>query len=544
MLHYFRKLRLSIKLVLLICVASMLPLLVENILIISRVHQEYYATAGQRVATVAGLVADSPHVQELLLRPDRVDFAEVDTYLTTLSHVSQVRFIVIINMQSIRVYHPQGDKIGKPVVGGDETPVLEGKTYLSSARGTFGPSLRGFRPIYGPDGAQIGAVIVGKLRDTIDNTIYNLNRPILLSLFCALLLGVVLAVHFARSIKDILLGLEPAEIATLLEERNAVLRTVREGIVAVNADACITLVNDAGLEVLRKSGINGPLLGHPVRKVIPGTRLDQIMLSGQAEFDCEQHINDTIVLTNRVPLRVNNTIIGAIATFRDMTEIRKMAEELTGVNRYVNALRSQSHEFLNKLHVIYGLLENGHHKELSDYLKDIIGIRQEEHEVIHHSIKDPVVAGFLSSKFSRAREMGTQLTFHFRGVLPALQQPSRAHALVTILGNLIDNGLEAVQHSPQKKLDIFFHFNGGGSIGLKVRDTGTGMEPEMVPQIFTKGWSSKGSQRGIGLYLVLAAIHELNGTIEVDTALGQGACFHVHVPAPPKARKTNAEDTA
>lgn len=526
---FFRyKLRLRTRLLLLLCTAAMLPLLLENILIIARVQQEYYSTAGQRVTTVAGLVAESPKVQQLLLDPDGSNKQDVYEYLDTLGQVSQVRFIVLINMQGIRLYHPLRERIGKPMMGGDEAPVLMGKAYLSSAEGTFGFSLRSFQPIFGPDGVQLGAVVVGKLRDSIDETIANLNRPIIITLILSLLGSMTLAALFAANIKKALLGLEPEEIAKRLEERNAVLSTVREGIVAVNVQGDITLINAAGEEVLRKSGVPIPALGQPVRDAIPGTRLDQVVATGQAEFDCEQHINGTVILTNRVPLKVNGVTIGAIATFRDMTEVRKMAEELTGVNRYVDALRSKSHEFLNKLHVIYGTLENGHYKELSAYLKKLIGTHQRERQTIQHNIKDPVLAGFLDSKFSRAREMGAELTFRMRGVLPPLKE--KVHALVTILGNLIDNGLEAVQDSPQKELHLDFHFQADGAIILKVRDTGLGLDPELAPRIFTKGWSLKGEHRGMGLYLVLAAVHQCDGTIEVETSPGQGCRFLVRLP--------------
>ncbi|WP_392559608.1 PAS domain-containing protein [Orbus mooreae] len=200
--------------------------------------------------------------------------------------------------------------------------------------------------------------MVGQTVNKIEYLASRTNQPILLTLIVSLLIAISLAVWFSKSIKNILLGLEPFEMATLFEEINAIISTVKEGILVMNKDGIITQINDEAIRILRITEPRNKILNSNVQQIIPNTRLYDVMLTGESEYDREQNINDVVILTNRTPLFVNGKLSGAIASFRDMTEIRQLAENLTGVNRYADALRSQSHEFNNKLHVIYGLAFN------------------------------------------------------------------------------------------------------------------------------------------------------------------------------------------
>jgi len=342
-------------------------------------------------------------------------------------------------------------------------------------------------------------------------------------------------VRLSRTIKKILFGLEPHQIARLLEERNAILRTTREGIIAVNKDGTLVLVNEMAEKILRSAGVFGPLEGQPVQSAIPGTRLDAVVREGRPEYDQEQNINSCVVLTNRVPILVQGEIIGAVATFRDMTDVRAQAERLTGLSNYVEALRSRSHEYLNKLHVISGLLRNGRHAELDTYLERIIGSKKRETSSIAALVKDPIVAGFLESKFSRAHELGVTLSIEGTGVLPPLSAKG-AHALVTVVGNLIDNAFDAVIYAGEKRIALhlesdFAPASSAGQLVIQVADTGRGIADEHQEKIFSKGFSTKGSNRGIGLYMLLLTLDEVDGSVEIDSKLGHGSVFTVRFPA-------------
>lgn len=525
----FHHLKLKTKLIILICFVFALAVIAENIYIIRIVNNQYYNNASQHVANVADLIATSPEIIDSIEHPTPQNLARIQTYTEQARRLSQVEFITIFDMNGMRFSHPDKDKIGKMIVGGDGEQALKGQSYISTAKGTLGVSIRAFRPIYARDNTQIGALMVGQTVNKIEHLASRTSQPILFTLVISLIVAVALALWFSKSIKTILLGLEPFEMVKLFEERDAIIRTVKEGIIVINRDSQITQINDEAIRILRIKQRKETIIDRDVRQIIPNTRLQDVMLSGESEYDREQNINGIVILTSRTPLFVNGELIGAIASFRDMTEIRQLAENLTGVNRYADALRSQSHEFNNKLHVIYGLAFNDNNHELIDYLEKLMGTQAQESEQISQSIHDPIIAGFLNSKFSRARELGVTLDFYTQGQLHSIGDSSTAHKLVTILGNLIDNGLDAVQFLDHKHITIKLEIDDHNFI-IEVKDNGQGIAKEHSQQIFTKGYSTKGDNRGFGLYLVLASVDELNGHIELRESDTQGACFTVLIP--------------
>lgn len=181
--------------------------------------------------------------------------------------------------------------------GGDGDRVLHGQTYLSSAKGSLGLSLRAFRPVINAKHQQTGAVVVGLMSSNITRSVARVNQPIMSALTLALLVGIVLAVVLANSIKKILFGLEPVAIARLLEERNPLLESVREGILAIDQDARLTVINSEAKRILKLAGIPTDILGHKVDEFIPQTRLPGILVFGEPELDYELDINVIAILT-------------------------------------------------------------------------------------------------------------------------------------------------------------------------------------------------------------------------------------------------------
>lgn len=520
---------LRLQITLLVVVVLILPLIAANIRISHDIDDRFHHYAGQKAENIARVVAESPVVIDGLDNPVAGSQQKMRKYTQEIQEVTDVEFIVILDTQGLRLIHPDADKIGKPMEGGDGDRVLHGQTYLSSAKGSLGLSLRAFRPVINAKHQQTGAVVVGLMSSNITRSVARVNQPIMSALTLALLVGIALAVVLANSIKKILFGLEPVAIARLLEERNALLESVREGILAIDQDARLTVINSEAKRILKLAGIPTDILGHKVDEFIPQTRLPEILVSGEPELDYELDINGIAILTNRVPLYVNGVISGAIATFRDMSEVRQMAEELTGVNRYVEALRSSAHEFLNKLHVINGLAHSNHHHALTSYLAEIIHDNQDEQETVHQVVRDPVLAAFLVSKFSRARELGVRFTLDISEPLPEIGDPKIAHQLVTLLGNLIDNGLDAVQTMDNKEVTLRIAVL-NEDWEMEISDTGPGITPEKIPEIFRRGYSTKGENRGIGLFLVSAVLDKLNGSMDVSGRPGQGMHFLIKIP--------------
>ncbi|MCX9039662.1 PAS domain-containing protein, partial [Citrobacter portucalensis] len=364
LLILFRQQPLRVQIIFLIVFVLALPLIVANIQISKDNDDRLREQANEKAQMVANSIASSRQVVESLSNPTHQSRQEAQDFSHLIQKVAGVEFIVVIDMNAVRISHPDPAKVGKQMVGNDEGRVLKGEAYFSSAQGSLGLSQRAFVPIFDGSGHQVGAVVVGILTSSIDKAAARVNQSILSALTLALLIGVVLAVLLSNSIKKTLFGLEPLEIARQLGERNAVLESVREGIVAIDSDGRLVVVNNEAKRILSLAGILDNLLGHKVDEYIPHTRLSDILISGEPEFDREQDLNGIRILTNRIPLYANGEVVGAIATFRDMSEISKLAEELTGVNRYVEALRSSAHEFLNKLHVINGLVHSNNRQAL------------------------------------------------------------------------------------------------------------------------------------------------------------------------------------
>ncbi len=514
------------------------PVVLLNIHVHYLIDSEYRNVAGDQAMNVATITAEMPRVKRFM-QGERALLPELGQELDMLADASQVKFIVLIDMNGIRAFHPVRENIGLHVEGGDAGDGLMGKSYISFAQGTFGYSLRAFQPIWSDDGKQIGVVIVGIMSDAIERTIARFMAPVWPGLFVLLLVALLVAVLFSRSITRILHGLEPEEIARRLEERVAMLSTVREGIVAVNTRARITLVNAEATRILNAAGVHGDFIGKPVDEVVPNSRLNEIIASGRAEYDNEQDLHGTVILTNRTPILVNGSLVGAIATFRDMTEVRRLAEDLTGVNRYVDALRTQSHEFLNRLHVIYGLVQKGKYAALSTYLSNLIGMRLKDNAAIASGVRDAVIAGFLSSKFTKARELGVQVEFEIEGELEELYDPKLRNGLVTVLGNVIDNGLDAMAEADKKHMAVAFTVD-DENIWIRITDSGEGIPAELMNSVFTRNFSTKGAGRGIGLYLVLLTVNSLGGTLEMDSVPQRGTSVTVQLPrtAPPLTSPT------
>lgn len=315
----------------------------------------------------------------------------------------------------------------------------------------------------------------------------------------------------------------------MLEERSTMLQSVREGILAIDKDSCITLVNAEALRLFNQAGISGDPVGKKVTDCIPYTRMEIVLNTGCAEFDQELNLFGITLVTNVIPLCVNGKNVGAISTFRDKTELKQMAEELTGVRLYAEALRAQAHEFMNKLHVILGMVHMEYYDQLSMYISRIAHQHQSDVGFIARHIKDPVLAGFILGKMSYAREVGAKLVLFEESFLPEPADPEMIHELVTVFGNLVDNALEAVVDSPLKRIDVNFSYEDGVII-LEVSDTGPGINHELKRQIFSKGYSTKGPNRGLGLYLVKRSLEKLNGSIEIDSEEGQGTQFKVSLP--------------
>ncbi len=439
-------------------------------------------------------------------------------------------FVVITDMNRRRYSHPNASLLGKIFVGDDILPALQGRESQAINVGTLGRALRIFTPVYDNAQHQIGVITIGISLAAVQTIVNNSHWSLLWTALIGSAVGGLGTWLLVNALKRIMLGFEPHEIARLFEERNAMLQSVKEGIIAVNANAQITLINDEAKRLFRQHGPWENLLLDAASKYWPAQLyLQDVLDTGRPQRDRESHINGSVLLTNTVPVIVNDRIVGAIATFRDKTEMSQLLARLSGMSTYADTLRVQSHEFMNKLHVILGMLHLKSYQALETYILKTASNYQNEVGALIRMVKSPVIAGFLLGKINRARDLDISLTITDDSWLPDTDDNETTTCLITVLGNLIENAMDALSGYDNGTITVSFHFH-DDMLHCTASDDGPGIGPDVQDHIYRRGFSTKGSGRGIGLYLAKQGVEKLGGGIEFESEPGVFTQFTITLP--------------
>ena len=216
-------------------------------------------------------------------------------------------------------------------------------------------------------------------------------------------------------------------------------------------------------------------------------------------------------------------------TLRDRTELDALARELDGARSTTDALRAQAHEFSNRMHTVAGLLELGHADEALQFIsgaserRDALAARLEE------QVGEPAVAALLLAKSSAAAERGVELRSAERSDLPR-GCGADVEALVTVVGNLVDNAVE-VLGGQGGWVEVAVTAEDEGVL-VEVRDSGPGVDAELVDEVFRHGFTTKvaqsGGVRGLGLALTRQACVTRGGWVDVRN--DGGAVFTALLP--------------
>lgn len=254
---------------------------------------------------------------------------------------------------------------------------------------------------------NIGYVVTGYSDEIVNNSTIDAVLFLLSMTLLGLIVGIWGAIYLAQRIKRVLFGYEPEEIARMLQERDVILNSVREGIININSNGCITLVNSEAQLLLKQAGIEGvnELFGKSAKDVLKRVPLDDIIKEGKTLVDASVKMGNTVFIITAVPLLDDKNIIGAVITFRKKSVVEEMANQLTGFKNYATALRAQTHEFMNKMHVIMGLIDMKAYDELKNFTQEIAYNRQSEVSYVVTRLKDITLSGFILGKISRSREL-------------------------------------------------------------------------------------------------------------------------------------------
>jgi sensor histidine kinase regulating citrate/malate metabolism len=385
-------------------------------------------------------------------------------------------------------------------------------------------------PILAPRGAEpLGFVAVQRPYPGVLDGLAEAAPNLLTYLGLASALGIGGSLLLARRVKRQTLGLEPVEIAGLVEHRDAMLHGIREGILGLDLRGRVTLVNDEAIRLLR---IPGDAVGRTLADLHVGEEMRDALLSGDVERDRAVATAGRVLVVNRLPIASHGRRIGSVTTLRDRTELLELRRELDLTRHVTDTLRAQAHEFSNRLHTIAGLIELGEAEEAVRFVHRISSSRSELTDAVMTAVRDPSVAALLIAKASQAAELGVELRIAPDSALPVLEADLSGD-VATVVGNLVDNAMDAASTAAQRWVEVGLGVV-DGDVDIVVRDSGPGVPPGMEREVFRRGVSTKhgpSGERGIGLSLVHLVCTRRGG--EVAASSEGGSTFTARLPAGP-----------
>ncbi|MFE7778784.1 ATP-binding protein [Streptomyces sp. NPDC057445] len=481
--------------------------------------------AMRRALAIAETTA-SPQVADDLLASRPSADGPVQREAERIRLAAGAEYVVIMDTRGVRWSHTDPRNIGG-VVSTDPRQALAGHHVMEIDSGTLGRSARGKVPLRDDGGKIIGAVSVGIEYDSVRDRLLAAIPGLLAYAGGALAAGALAAYMISRRLQRQTHDLAFSDISSLLAEREAMLHGIREGVVALDRSGRIRLTND---EAQRLLGLGPEAVGQPLEEVLgPGRTTD--VLSGRVTGeDLVTVRGHRVLIANRMPTDDG----GAVATLRDRTELEQLGRELDSTRGLIDALRAQDHEHANRMHTLLGLLELELHEEAAEFVTEVVGVHRATAEQVTEKIHDPLLASLLVGKATVAAERGVSLR-----IAPGTLLPDRLvdpRGLVTVVGNLVDNALDAAAGSEDPRIGIELRGE-GRTVVLRVADSGPGVPAEQRELIFTEGWSTKElpahGKRGLGLALVRRFAERQGGSVRVAESgadMGGGAEFTVVLP--------------
>lgn len=507
-----------------------------------------YDEAGRRMAAVATAVADNPLVLDAAGAADPT--ALLQPYALKVMADADADFITIMAPDRTRWTHPREEELGKPYIGSIDA-ALQGRVFTEMTAGTLGPSVRTIAPVKDADGTVRALVAAGVTVRTVDIAVSG-RLPALVAIGLALLAGGSVASWLlGRYLRQVTRGWGPEQLAQLFAYYESVLHSVREGVILIDPKGKVVMYNDQAAVLLGLAPLSSDVGGASAdggRQEAPSLAelpldpsLRELFESGRTALD-EIHLTGSrILVVNQGPAvgpgpaggRATPDVYGTVATIRDRTEIESLGSELETMRTLSDALRAQTHEHANRLHTIVSLMELGRGPEALDFATQDLELSQRLTDDVVSSIDEPVLGALIMGKAAEAHERGVELTLNTvgNGTGPSAVTGLAVQDLVAILGNLLDNAIDAAAEAPAPKLVELTVEASAGSLAITVEDSGPGIDPQAVEDIFRHGFSTKTPGpfgRGLGLALVRQAVQRLGGTMTITSPAG--ALFRVTLP--------------
>ncbi|MDO8391771.1 MAG: sensor histidine kinase [Actinomycetota bacterium] len=490
---------------------------------------------GQRALIVARTVATLPATRAALA--SGTPGGELQQLVEQIRKETDMTYIAVADTNGIRYTHPNTQRIGQQL-STDWSDVVAGATVISTETGTLGRTVRAKVPVRDSAGTIVGLVSVGVLAETVNEESLEALWTVLGYGGASLLLGVAGTGIVARLLRRKTLGLRPDEITALFEHREATLLSIREGVVTLDRNSRITLLNG---EAKRLLDLDDEAIGSTLVSVVDSAHVAEFIGDSLGGPETVIVVAGRVLVVSHREVSVSGQAIGSVITLRDRTELEELVRELATVSGMADALRAKAHEYSNRLHTIAALIELGHYDDAINLVASETRIAQALSDAINDDVGDPLLNALLLAKTSQANERGIRLLVQAdRDLVGAgLLAPND---VVAVVGNLVDNAIDAVCIVSDPTIHVSLHAE-GDTLVVAVDDNGPGVPADAVDQIFGLGFTTKVEsndrtlgRRGIGLALVADAVARHNGDITVAVSEHHGARFtarlHGVVPVP------------
>jgi len=489
--------------------------------------REFREVRGQRMIAVAENVASTPVVR------DRY----ADTFAARILAPDVDRAVALSGADLAEILAPDGvvrassepSRVGQPAELGSSADA--GRAWFGDQSIEGVHNLVGQIPILDIDGGVLAVVSVSERYPSVWELLSGAGERLLVYLGLGAVLGLLASWLLSRRIKRHTRGLEVTEIASLADHREALLHSIREGVVGVGNDDEITVLNDSAKELLE---LTDAAVGHRVDRVGLDPAVADFLLYGKGSRDDG---TDTVITTRTRVLALNRRAastdgrrIGTVTTMRDSTELASMQAQLSSHKSVTDTLRAQTHEFSNQLHTISGLVQLGEYDAVRDLVGNLTRRRAAISDAVTQHVSDPAVAALLIAKSSLAGERKVALEIDESSRLGPLT-PALATDVITLLGNLIDNAVDVSEDAHPAKVVVSIDDCDG--LTITVTDSGPGVPEHLREEIFAHGVTSKPEVpggRGIGLALVRLVTAQHGGVVDVTDAPSGGARFTVRLP--------------
>lgn len=448
-----------------------------------------------------------------------------------IDNCDQADVLVVCDRDSIRYYHTDPDRVGKKFKGDDQGQILEGaEPYISEAEGTLGMQRRAFYPVLNEKKQVIGFVVASVLTESLVQIRNNIIRIFILIFLVLASLGALLSAASVYSIRKILMGYDPEEFREIYLDHTEVTDSLEEGLLAVDPEGKVILVNKAARELLEIAEGDERELGE-IREIYPDSALPDVLESGNEIQGHSLVLHDRQVFCSDILIRNGRKIEGAVSVFRDKTEIAKLAEELTGARYMVDTLRAFNHEFMNKLHIILGFLEMEEYSKARKYILNTGMVSGKEVSHICRTIPQENLAALIIGKLIHAGEKGIEFSLKNDSYFKEKKKDLPTDCYITLVGNLVENALDELssREFPVKKVELGIYSQEGNTI-ITCDDTGGGIPEEILFSIYDRHTTTKGEGHGSGFALMKEITDSYQGMIHIDTEVGMGSSIEIILP--------------